>query len=81
MINKKIVQWNAILFAVFGGLSLVFGLTGVGAMAIIFGVINLSMALFFLVAKEHDKAMACLIMGGVYLLVGFGLCSQFAFNV
>lgn len=81
MINKKIILWNAIFFVVFGGGSLVFGLTGMGAMAVIFGVINLFLALVFLIGKMQSSAMACLITGGVFLLVGFGLCSQYAFNV
>lgn len=81
MLNKKVILWNVILFIVFGGASLVFGLPGMGAMAVIFGIINGFRALIFLIEKSNDKALSCLLIGGIFLLVGFGLCSQFVFNI
>jgi hypothetical protein len=81
LFNKKVLQWNAILFGVFGLLSLVFGLTGLGAMAIIFGAGNLFAALVCFIVKQNGAAVTCLLVGGCLLLLGFALCSSFPFNI
>lgn len=81
MLEKQVLKYNAIFFAVFGALSLVFGLTGLGAMAIIFAVINLFTSLILFSLKKNDKAKTCLLVGGCLLLVGFALCSSFPFKL
>jgi uncharacterized MnhB-related membrane protein len=78
-LNKKVVQGNAVGFGFFGLLSLVFGLSGLGAVAVIFGVINLFLSLIFFLTKENDKAMTCMLIGAALLVIGFGLCSSFHF--
>lgn len=78
-LNKKIVLGNAVGFGFFGLLSLVFGLSGLGAVAVIFGGINLFISLIFFLDKEKDKAMTCMLIGAVLFLIGFGLCSSFHF--
>ena len=81
LFNKKVIQWNAIFFGVLGLLSLVFGLTGLGAMAIIFGAVNLFGSLIYFLVKQNDKAKTCLLIGGSLFLLGFALCSAFPFNI
>ena len=80
MLDKKVIQWNAIFFGVLGLLSLVFGLTGLGAMAIIFAAVNLFTSLIYFIVKRNDKGKTCLLIGGCLLLLGFALCSGFPLN-
>lgn len=77
MLNKKAVLWNAAGFGFFGLLSLVFGLAGLGAVAVIFGVMNLITSLILFIFKENNEAKTCLLIGAVLFLIGFGLCSSF----
>ncbi len=79
MLNKEIIKYNAIFFAICGVLSLVFGLTGLGAMSIIFAVINMFISLVYFLSKQNSKAKTCLLISGVLFLVGFALCSSFPF--
>jgi len=81
MLNKKVLQWNGIFFGLLGLLSLVFGLTGLGAMAIIFGSVNLFVSLIYFLVKQNDKAKTCLLISGCLLLLGFALCSSFPLNI
>jgi hypothetical protein len=80
LFNKGVIKWNAIFFAIFGLFSLIFGLTGLGAMAIIFAGVNIFISLIYFLSKQNDKAKACLLVGGSLLLVGFALCSAFPLN-
>ena len=77
MLNKKVTIYNAIFFGICGLFSLVFGLTGLGAMAVIFGAINVFISLIYFISKRNDKAKTCLLIGGLLLLSGFALCSNF----
>lgn len=81
MLNKKVIRWNAIFFGILGLLSLVFGLTGLGAMAIIFGGVNLVTALINFIVKQNSTAKTCLLVGGCLFLLGFALCSTFPFRI
>lgn len=80
LFNKEVIKYNAIFFSIFGGLSLVFGLTGLGAMAIIFAALNLFISLIYFISKRNDKAKTCLLIGGCLFLLGFALCSGFPLN-
>ena len=77
LFNMGVIKYNAILFALFGLLSLVFGLTGLGAMAIIFAAVNIFISLIYFISKKNDKAKTCLLIGGCLFLLGFVLCSNF----
>lgn len=77
MLNKEIIKYNAIFFAIFGLLSLVFGLTGLGAMSIIFAAVNLFVSLIYLITGEYQKLKTTLLISGALFLIGFGLCSSF----
>ncbi len=79
-LDKKVIRWNAIAFGILGVLSLVFGLTGLGAMSIIFGVVNLIATLIYLLMKDYQKLTTSLLICGLLFLVGFGLCSSFPLN-
>lgn len=79
-LNKKVIRWNAIAFGIFGLLSLVFGLTGLGAMSIIFGAVNLLATLIYLFIKDYQKLQTSLLIGAVLFLIGLGLCSTFPLN-
>ena len=81
LLDKKVIRWNAIAFGIFGMLSLVFGLTGLGAMSIIFAGVNLLATLIYLLTKDYHKLKTSLLICGILFLVGFGLCSSFPFNV
>lgn len=79
-LDKKLLRGNAIVFGIFGLLSLVFGLPGLGAMAIIYSIGNLLVSLIFLVKKEYSKLQTSLLISGILLLIGFGLCTSFQLN-
>ena len=81
LFNKRVIQWNGILFGVLGLLSLVFGLTGLGAMAVLFGAANLFASLIYFLVKQNDKGKTCLLISGCLLLLGFALCSVFPLNI
>jgi hypothetical protein len=81
LFNKDVIKYNAIFFGIFGVLSLVFGLTGLGAMSIIFAAINLFLSLIFFLTKQNDKGKTSLLIGGCLLLIGFALCSAFPLNL
>jgi hypothetical protein len=80
-LDKKVIRWNGIAFGIFGLMSLVFGLTGLGAMSIIFAVVNFVATLIYLLMKDYQKLTTSLLICGFLFLVGFGLCSNFPFNV
>jgi hypothetical protein len=79
-LNKNVIQWNAVAFGIFGLLSLVFGLPGLGAMAILFAAINLLSSLIYLLSKQYQKLQTSLLISGVLFLIGFGLCSAFSLS-
>ena len=79
--NKPTLITNAISFGVLGLLSLVFGLSGVGAMAVVFGAVNIFIGLIILLTDRKDIAVTCLAVGGFLLLTGFTLCSTFTFRL
>ena len=69
MLNKKVIRWNARFFGILGLLSLVFGLTGLGAMAIIFGGVNILAALINFIVKKNKAAKTCMLVGGCLFLL------------
>ena len=79
--NKATLITNAISFGVLGLLSLVFGVSGVGAMAVVFGAVNILIGLILLITDKKDVAATCLLLGGLFLLTGFTLCSTFTFRL
>jgi len=81
MLNKEVIKYNGIFFALCGLFSLIFGLTGLGAMAVIFGVVNLFISFVCFIIKQDNKAKTYLLVGGVLLLFGFVLCSGFPFRL
>ena len=78
-LNKSAILVNVIGFVILGLLSLVFGMAGVGALAILFGVVNLFLGLIFLPTSYKTTSATCLLIGGLLLLTGFALCSSFKF--
>jgi len=79
-LDKTVIRWNVIAFGILGLLSLVFGLTGLGAMSIIFAVVNIIASLIYLLMKDYQKLKTSLLICGILFLVGFGLCSSFPLN-
>jgi len=79
-LDKAVIRWNVIAFGILGLLSLVFGLTGLGAMSIIFAVVNIIASLIYLLMKDYQKLKTSLLICGILFLVGFGLCSSFPLN-
>jgi 4-hydroxybenzoate polyprenyltransferase len=79
-LDKAVIRWNVIAFGILGLLSLVFGLTGLGAMSIIFAVVNIIASLIYLFMKDYQKLKTSLLICGILFLVGFGLCSSFPLN-
>jgi len=79
-LDKAVIRWNVIAFGILGLLSLVFGLTGLGAMSIIFAVVNIIASLIYLLMKDYHKLKTSLLICGLLFLIGFGLCSSFPLN-
>jgi 4-hydroxybenzoate polyprenyltransferase len=79
-LDKTVIRWNAIAFGILGLLSLAFGLTGLGAMSIIFAVVNIIASLIYLLMKDYHKLKTSLLICGLLFLIGFGLCSSFPLN-
>ena len=79
---KNVIVVNAIAFVVFGLLSSVFGMTGVGAVAVLQGAFNLFISLIVALSGNRGKQLqGYLLCGGVLLLMGFSLCSLFPLNL
>lgn len=83
MLSKKVVLLVTICFVVVAAVSLIFhwGGTGLGVFSILFAIANLFFALIFALMKRYNASKSFLLMGGVFLLIGFGLCSAFPFNI
>ena len=79
MLDKPVVRFNALTFGVFGLASLVFGVAGLGAAAILCAIFNLLLAIVFFLSNKSRKAKTALLVGGVLFVIGFGLCSGYWF--
>ena len=83
MLSKKVVLFVTIFFAVVFAGSLASGWDGsdLGLLSFLIGALNLVLALMFALMKKNKEARTLFLMGGVFLLIGFGLCSAFPFNM
>ncbi len=76
---RDIIAVNGWLFLIAGGLSLAFGGAGLGAMAVVFGLVNLFAALVNGLGGKWSICRTYLIAGGVSLLTGSTICSSYSF--
>ena len=83
MLDKKVILFVIIFFAGIVAFSFInnWGGTGMGLLSFLFGAINLLMALIFALMKKNKEARTFFLMGGVLLLIGFGLCSAYPFRM
>lgn len=83
MLNVKVVLLVTILFAaiVIFSLTARWGGTGLGLLSFLFAAINLLAAFVFALMKKNKEARTFFLMGGVLLLIGFGLCSAYPFRM
>jgi len=83
MLSKKVVLFVTICFALIVAVSLIaqWGGSGLGLISFLFGALNVFMAIIFGLMKKSVQARTFLLMGGVFFLIGFGLCSAFPFNM
>jgi len=80
-LNKRTLNLNLLFFGLFGTFSMLFGLPGLGAMGVLFGGINLFFSLILFVNKDTIAAKTCLLLAGIFLLLGFTLCSVFTLRL
>jgi hypothetical protein len=81
MLDKKMITGNLIALAVLGILLLVFGFAGIGLAALLISVVDLIVALIYLIAGNRKRGLTLLVCCGVLLLVGFSICTAIPFTV
>lgn len=75
--NKPTVIFNIVMTALaLLGLAAL-GPTGAGAIAVITGLLDGLFVLIFIGTRNNVGIKTALLFGGVFLLIGFGLCSSF----
>lgn len=72
---------NLIALAVLGILLLVFGFAGIGLAALLISVVDLIIALIYLVAGNKKRGLTLLVCCGLLLLIGFSICTAIPFTV
>ncbi len=76
--NMAIALLASILFSLTMQEWFVFVLT-LGSVSLILGGINLFVGLILLAAKNNEWGQACLIGGGIVMLIGAGICGPMLF--
>ena len=75
------ITGNLIALAVLGILLLVFGFAGIGLAALLISVVDLIIALIYLVAGNRKRGLTLLVCCGLLLLIGFSICTAIPFTV
>lgn len=79
--NKKLLIINAIVFGISALFSIFLGGGwAVGALALLFSVAYVLIALILFSSNQKPKAKTYLLMAGVLLLFGFTVCSSTVFG-
>jgi hypothetical protein len=80
-LNKKLLYTNSLLligFGFWGGITA--GSAGIGLAFCIVALLNLLFLFIFLILKDWLTVKTCLLVIGVFLLVGFSICSMSSFG-
>jgi hypothetical protein len=81
-LHKTLLQVNGIaLFVLMAFGVSIGGSVGVGAAFFLLGLFNIPVFLIFLIVKDWLAVKTCLIIIGVFLLIGFSLCSNSNWNM
>jgi hypothetical protein len=81
-LDKNLLYANALLLLVlglWGGISI--GSSGIGLALIGVGILNIPLLFIFLLLKNKVAVKTCLLVFGVFLLVGFSICSISSFGL
>ncbi len=80
-LDKNLLYANGfalLVFGIWGGIS--DGSLGIGLAFSILGILNIPLLFIFLLLKKKVAVKTCLLVFGVFLLVGFAICSGSSFG-
>jgi hypothetical protein len=81
-LHKTLLQVNGIaLFVLMILGASIGGSVGVGAAFFLLGLFNIPVFLIYLIVKDWLAVKTCLITIGVFLLIGFSICSGSSWNM
>jgi hypothetical protein len=81
-LHKNLLYVNGIVLLVFGlwgGIS--GGSSGIGIAFMIIALFNIPVLLIFLIVKDWVAVKTCLLIIGVFMLIGWSICSRITYGV
>ncbi len=75
--NKPTIIFNIVMTAISLLALASLGPIGAGAIAVITGLLDCLFVLIFIGTKNNIGIKTALLFGGIFLLIGFGLCSSY----
>ncbi len=81
-LNKNLLYINGIVLLVFGLWGAISGgSSGVGLVFILLAIFNIPVLVIFLANKKWEAVKTSLLIIGVFLLIGWSICSNISYGV
>jgi len=82
-LNKTVLYVNGVVLIVFVVFSIISGggSIGIGIAFSLLAVLNVPLMFVFILTKNGQAVKTCLMMLGVFLLIGFSICSGSNWNM